>query len=169
MWRIGIKSGIITVLGQVIYGLLVQTLGWQHPLWKGMEYVVFSLGIYSGHCYYKAANKGLMTYQKGLKLGLIVSSFTGLTNGIILYLYTKYANPLFIDQLRQSTKEVLRQGGTNSPAIEKAIQSLHYITPEILLLWNFIGAVFVGLILTFFVSLLSRKTKKYMSSEKTAK
>ena len=62
MWSISIKSGVISVLGLLAYGLIMQTLGWHHPLLENLAYGVMALSIYSGHAHYRAARLGVMTY-----------------------------------------------------------------------------------------------------------
>jgi hypothetical protein len=56
MWTIGIKSGLITVLGLIAYGLIVQMMKLEQTLWGKLDYVVLALGIYVGHYHYKAGS-----------------------------------------------------------------------------------------------------------------
>ncbi len=160
MWLIGIKSGVITVLGLMAYGLIAPMLGLQHSLWGGLAYVVLALGIYSGHYYYKAANNGLMTYQQGLKLGLIVISFTGLVNGLIVYLHAKLLDPCFIEKLNKSIQKALQQKGLNEAMIEKVGQMMQHTTPALLLLGTFVGNVLLGFALTLVIAWFSSYPKK---------
>ena len=163
MWVIGIKSGVITVLGLMAYGLIVPMLGLQPSLW-GVEYVVLALGIYSGHYYYKAANNGLMTYQQGLKLGLIISSFTGLVNGLIIYLHTKRSDPSLLEKLAENVQKALQQKGVSETMIEEVVQWVQHMPPALLLLGTFASTVLLGFALTLVVTVFSRSPKRTTSS-----
>lgn len=164
MWIIGIKSGVITVLGLMVYGLIVPMMGLQPSLWGGLEYVVLALGIYSGHYYYKAANNGLMTYKQGLRLGLIISAFTGLVNGLIIYLHTQLSDPSLIEKLTKNVQSALQQKGIDEAMIEKVVQSMQHMTPGFLLLGTFISTVLLGFVLTLVVAAFSRYPKRTTSS-----
>ncbi|MEM9417392.1 MAG: DUF4199 domain-containing protein [Bacteroidota bacterium] len=165
MWIIGLKSGIITVLGLMAYGLLVMSLGLQPSQGGGLEYVVLALGIYSGHYYYKAANNGLMTYPQGLKLGLIITSFTGLVNGLIIYLYTQRADPAWIGNLTKNVQKGLQQKGIGAPMIEEVGQWMQHLTPALLGIGTFASTVLLGFALALVVTAFSKSLKKVPSQE----
>lgn len=160
MWSIGIKSGIITVLGLILYGLAVQMIGLQYPLQGSLEYLVLALGIYSGHYYYKAAHQGLLTYKEGLKLGLIVVAFTGLLNGLLVYLYARDQGLIFIKQLTSKVQEALQQMGTDENSLEEIVQLLQqHATPGLLLLGTLFSTILLGFILTLVIATFSRNSK----------
>ena len=165
MWIIGLKSGIITVLGLMAYGLLIQSLGGQAAPIGRLEYVVLALGIYSGHYYYKAASNGLMTYRQGLKLGLIVTSFTGFVNGFLLYLYAQHATPTGIEKLTEHVQKALQQQGVGTPMREEVGQWMQQLTPTLLGVGTFISTVLLGFALTLVVTAFSRSSQKATSQE----
>jgi len=168
MWAIGIKSGLIIVLGLIAYGLVVQLVGLQHSLWSNLEYVVLVLGIYSGHYYYKAANNGLMTYRQGLKLGLITVSFAGLVNTLPAYLYTKLVDASFIVQLTENVQKVLQQKATDEIIIEKVKRFMQHMTPEFLLIGIFGSTVLLGFAFTLIIAVFSRYPKNPHKSSHTS-
>lgn len=159
MWTIGLKSGIITFLGLIAYGLLLPSLG------TGLEYVVLALGIYSGHYYYKASNDGLMSYRQGLQLGLIVSAFTGFINGFIIYLYTQHADPSWIEQLSKNLQNILQKKGVASPMIEEVGQLMQHMSPAHLGIGIFLSTVLLGFALTLVVTAFSKSSQKTTSQE----
>ena len=162
MWIIGLKSGIITFLGLIAYGLLLPSLGLPGG---GLEYVVIALGIYSGHHYYKDANDGLMSYTQGLKLGLIIVSFTGLANGLIIYFATKYADPALFEQLTASIQETLQRQSVGEPMIEEISRLMHHMSPELLGLGTFASTVLLGFAITLLVSAFSRSAPSTTSQK----
>ncbi len=109
MWSIGIRSGIITVLALVAYGLLVQTFNLQTSVWGNWEYIIFALGIYSGHYFYKQANKGYMTYGQAVQVGSMVAAFTGIISGVASYLVSQFVDPGFINRLLITIRVIFQQ------------------------------------------------------------
>lgn len=164
MWTIGIKSGLITVLGLIAYELLVQIMGLQHSLWGNLGSLVLALGIYSGHYYYKAANSGRMTYRQGLKLGLIIVSFAGLANALPAYLYTKFMDDTFIVQLTENIKKALQQPAVDEAITEKAVQLIQHMTPEFLLIGILVSTVLLGFSFTLVIAAFSKHSPKTAQS-----
>jgi len=160
MWTIGIKSGLVTILGLIAYGQVVQLMGLQYSLWGNLGPVVLALGIYSGHYYYKAANSGLMTYRQGLKLGLVIVSFVGLVNALPVYLYTKFMDASFIAQLAESIQKALHQTAIDETFTTKAVQLIQHMTPEFLLVGIFVSTVLLGFACTLIIAAFSKHSKK---------
>jgi Protein of unknown function (DUF4199) len=160
MWTIGIKSGLITVLGLVAYGLIVQMMRLEQTLWGNLDYVVLSLGIYAGHYYYKAANNGFMTYKQGLKLGLINISFTGLVSALPIYLSIKFIDASFIMHLTKNVQRTLQQKGIDEAVIAKVLHAMQHMTPEFLLIGTFVSTVLLGLSFTLAIAVFSRHPQK---------
>ena len=158
MWTVGLKSGIITFLGLIAYGLLGLPGG-------GLEYVVIALGIYSGHYYYKAANDGLMSYTQGLQLGLIVVASTGLTNGFIIYSSIKHAGPLLLEQLIANFQAMLQERGIGEPIVEEVNRLMQHISPATLGFGVFASTVLIGFVLTLLVSAFSRSSPSNTEQE----
>ena len=160
MWTIGIKSGLITVLGLIAYGLVVQFMGLHHALWSRLDYVVLALGIYSGHYYYKAANNGLMTYKQGLGLGLISTSFAGLVNALPIYLYIKLTDASFIVQLTENVQKTMQQKGIDEATTAILVHAMQHMTPEFLVIGAFGSTVLLGFAFTLIIATFSKHPKK---------
>ena len=155
MWIIGLKSGIITFLGLIAYGLLLPSLGLSGG---GLEYVVIALGIYSGHYYYKADNNGLMSYTQGLKLGLIVAASTGLANGLIIYFSMRHADPELLEKLTTNIQETLQRRSVGEPIIEEVGRLMQHMSPALLGFGVFASTVLLGFAITLLVSAFSRSS-----------
>ncbi|MCU0317780.1 MAG: DUF4199 domain-containing protein [Amoebophilaceae bacterium] len=164
MWRIGIKSGLIIVLGFIAYGLVIQFMGLQRLPWNNLYYVVLILGIYFGHYCYKEANNGLMTYQQGIKLGLISNAFVGLVNACPIYLYTKFVDASLISQLAQSVQESLRQKGIEEASIGEIAQTIQRMSPEVLAIGVLVSTVLLGFAFALVIAVFSKSSKKTTSS-----
>jgi Protein of unknown function (DUF4199) len=164
MWTVGIKSGLITFLGLFAYGLIAELMRPQHVLSSNLAHVVLALGIYSGHYYYKAVNHGSMTYKQGLKLGLIVTSFVGLVNAFLVYLYTKLINGSLIVHLTQGVQNTLRQEGMEETTTEKIVLLLQHMAPELLLISTLAGTILIGFVFTLVIAVFSRHPRRPPSS-----
>ena len=160
MWSIGIKSGLITVLGLIAYGLIIQLVGLQQSWWGNLGFVVLALGVYSGHYYYKAANGGWMTYKQGLKLGLIITSFTGLINALPVYLYTQVIDKTPIVQLQKNIQQAVQQTAIDEAIAEKTVQLIQEITPGLLSIGIFASTVLLGLGFTLVITAFSKYAPK---------
>src|SRR4051794_18848477 len=102
MWLIGIRSGIITLLALIAYTLLVQVLHIKNPILGHLDHIVFGLGIYSAHYYYKHANNGFVSYKQGIQVGMITVLFTSLiitllTYSMLLVYGNQFINALLIE------------------------------------------------------------------------
>src|SRR3569623_1738341 len=160
MWTIGIKSGLITVLSVIAYGLIVQLMGLQHSSWGNLYYAVLALGIYSGHYYYKAANNVTMTYKQGLGLGGIVILFVGLANTLPLYLYTKFIDTSFILQLTETIQKAWQQKDLDEVMTGKVIQFIQHMNPELLSIGTFLSTILLGFALTLIIAVFSKRPPK---------
>lgn len=117
MWSIGIKSGAITVLLLVVYSATLQLAGWGQSSWGNIEYILFVVGIYSAHYYFKRANGGLMTYREGLKLGLIVTGIVGFFIALSNYVQVRYIDPEMLPKLAEALRKGLEQRGLNDSTV----------------------------------------------------
>lgn len=164
MWTIGIKSGLMTILGFIAYGQVVQLMGLKYSLWGNLGPLVLALGIYSGHYYYKLANGGWMTYKQGLKLGLVVVSFVGLVSTLPLYLYIKFMGASFsagfAEGVSESIQKTLQRENIDQAIIEEVVQSIQQMAPEFFVIFVFSGTVLLGFACTLVIAAFSKHSKK---------
>jgi Protein of unknown function (DUF4199) len=160
MWTIGVKSGLITLLGLIAYGLVVELMGLHYLLQSNLAHVVLALGIYSGHYYYKAVNHGLMTYRQGLKLGLIITSFVGLVNALSVYLYTKLIDASLIAQLTEEVQDTLRKKYMEEAITEEIVLFMQHMSPELLLIGILVSIVLLGFVFTTVIAAFSRYPRR---------
>lgn len=160
MWLIGIRSGIITVLGLIAYGLFVQMMNLSTSLWGSLEYVVFALGIYSGHYYYKYANRGFMTYGKGIQVGLIVVTFTGLVSSVVSYT-AAFVDPSFTKRIISGVKIALQQNYIDEGNIQEVVRFIEAnMTPELLLGITLLATLLTGLVFTLVITVFSKRSEQ---------
>jgi len=161
MWLIGIRSGIITILALIVYGLLIQTLQLQSSIWSNLGPVVFAIGIYSGHYYYRYANRGYMSYSEGVQVGLIVVAFTGIVSGLLSYGVAKFVDPNFTRLIRENIKLSLQQNQPNEEKVQALTHLLDaYVTPEFLLVIIPLTTLLVGFIFNLVIAAFTKRTKQ---------
>jgi hypothetical protein len=157
MWRIAIRSSIITLLGFVAYGLLVQTLRLNGPIVGSLEYVVFMAGIYSAHYDYKATHKQQMTYGKGIKLGLMTVFLTALWASAIVYGMIRYYGKKLILLLLKDMEIFLQQAPSQHPSSQASPSWLALLdNPLVLSIAIFVSILLTGTVLTFILSWASK-------------
>lgn len=159
MWLIGIRSGIITVLALIAYGLLVDLLRLQASIWGHLELTVFALGIYSSHYYYKQAHQGYMTYGQGIRIGLMVVAFTGIVIGISSYLVSKFLDPGFIKQSIASLQVGLEQSGVSEDNRRLLALMESSLTPQTLSILTCLSTYLVGFILNLLIAAFTKRVK----------
>lgn len=161
MWSIGIRSGIITILFIIIYGLIIQTIQLQSAVWSNLVYLALALGIYSGHYYYKSANNGYMTYRQGVQVGAIVVGFTALVSGMSTYAVVKYIDPLLIERILAQIRILLQQNQFKEESMQEFIYFIAAtITPGFLSTIIFFTILLIGLILDLIIAVFSRCAKQ---------
>jgi hypothetical protein len=157
MWLIGIRSGIIAVLGLIAYGLLVDLWHLQASIWGHLEHMVLALGIYSSHYYYKQAHQGYMTYGQGIQIGLIVVAFTGAVTGISSYLVSTFLDPGFIKRLAASVQASLEQPGLQEESSQKVLAFMETtLTPQTLSILIFLSTCLIGLFLNLVIAAFAK-------------
>ena len=161
MWLIGIRSGIITILLLIAYGMIVQMMQLKSSIWGNLEHVVFAIGIYSGHYYYKYAHKGYMTYREGVQVGLIVAGFTALVSGAFTYGVAKFVDPFFTKKMVASIKVALQQNQLEEGKVQEIVHFIEAnMTPGVLLVIIPLATLLVGFIFNLIIAIFSRHAKQ---------
>jgi len=168
-WSIGIKSGIITLLALMLYGLIIQVGGFTYSILGNLEYILLILGIYSSHHFYKSANGGIMSYGQGIKLGLIVMLFIGSITGIVNYVYVRFIDPDLLTTLANKMQEMLQNKGLDKASIEETMRQLKsYLTPKSIALLTPLIVVAIGFVLTLIIALFSKSKPKTTGPDEQA-
>ncbi|OJW68554.1 MAG: hypothetical protein BGO68_01240 [Candidatus Amoebophilus sp. 36-38] len=157
MWLIGIRSGIITLLALIAYKLLVQTLSISNSFLGHLEHIVFGLGIYSAHYYYRYANKGTMSYKQGIQVGMITVLFTSLIASLLTYsMFLKYGKQ-FMSALFMELKNTAQQLDPGNSLMQDNPIFIELINnPRFFIFMMFLSITLTGFIFTLLISLFSR-------------
>jgi hypothetical protein len=152
-----ILSAIITILMLIIYALLSQSSDYISANFKNIEYIIFPLGIYSGHYFYKRKNNNLMSYSQGIQIGIIISFFCGIITGLFNYLYTKKLDPEFAKNLvKNISKNIQNTQNIDTELIQsKLIELQAYLTPKLIFFLTTIVILIFGSFVTLIITLFT--------------
>jgi hypothetical protein len=152
-----IGSAAITILMIIIYALLNQSSEYISTNFKNIEYIIFPLGIYSGHFFYKRKNNEFMSYSQGLQIGVIISLLCGIIIGLFNYLYTKKLDPDFGQTLiKEISKNIHNTQNIDIELIQnKLIEIQSYLTPQVIFFVSTVIVLVFGTLLTLVLTLFT--------------
>ena len=158
MFSIGIKSGIITLLGLIACSLVIQITGLQSAIIQYLPCIVLLLGIYSAQYYYKYANNGQITYIEGVKVGTITVLITSLMiSGLIYLIALQYGNKFTSILIKELNNITTKGYNANSLMEPQIVLRMHYLqVPKILLLMTFKIFSIIGFLFTLFLAFFSK-------------
>ncbi|MCP3658778.1 MAG: DUF4199 domain-containing protein [Bacteroidetes bacterium] len=155
---ITLKSGVISILLMLIWTILIYSTNIQNRITTLMQYLFFSVGIFSAHYFYKK-EYGRMTYVRGIKLGLGVSTIVGLFYSILIFLSLLLdKNKTVLKTIKDSAYKAFKNKGLNEEAIQSFLIKIEKIvTPFKSAVFIFLFMIFVGLILSLILSIFTKQ------------
>ena len=154
----GIRYGLIMGAFSIVYFLVLNTLGadiTQGPASWG-RYVYCAVLIFLAQKYYKDNGDSFMAYGQGIGISFWMGLVSSVVGSIFTYIYVKFIDQGFIQQIMDRTREGMEEKGTMSEdQIETAMSmTAKFMTPEMMLVFGLvfgiIGTVIIGLIVTIF-------------------
>ncbi|MEN0016357.1 MAG: DUF4199 domain-containing protein [Bacteroidota bacterium] len=156
MWPIGIRSSIITLLLIMTYGLMLSMGLLKYVGSSNLGHVIFGLGIYSGHYYYKRACEGRLRYREAVQVGLIIVGITAGTIASLSYCIVKFVDPLLVSHTMEHMKSTLQQSHVDASRAETIIPALvSYLTPAGFALSIALTILIPGIILNLVIAVFS--------------
>jgi hypothetical protein len=145
--RIGLFVGLASIISDLIL-----------PANSGfLQTAVLVFGIYFIQKRYKNQNEGLMSYGKGLGLGVMVALISGVVLGIYTYV-NLILEPGLADELLNEIAYSLEESGVGGDMFDKVMGFYEKLfTPFWLGLFAIIGNVFFGFIISLLISLLNSR------------
>ena len=159
--QLAIKYGLILGIFSVLYFLLLaltnqmsnQALGW-------LGYIPFIIVVVLAHRAYKAEGDGFMSYGQGLGLGTLVAAVSAVVSSIFSYIYTKFIDTEFYENLREKMEDTWAEQGMSEEQIETASSMMEkFSNSEISLIIGLLGAVFIGFILSLIITAFTKNTR----------
>ena len=154
----GIRYGLIMGVFSIVYFLVLITLGadiTQGPASWG-RYVYCAVLIFLAQKYFKDNGDSFMAYGQGIGISFWMGLISSVISAIFTYVYVKFIDQGFIQQIMDHTREGLEEKGTMSEdQVEQAMaMTAKFMTPEMMLVFGLvfgiIGTVIIGLIVTIF-------------------
>lgn len=154
----GIRYGLIMGVFSVVYFLVLNTLGadiTQGPASWG-RYVYCAVFIFLAHKYFKDNGDGFMAYGQGIGISFWMGLLSVAVSSVFTYVYVKFIDQGFIQQIMDRTREGMEDKGTMSEEqIDQAMSmTAKFLTPEMMLVFGIVfgilGTIIIGLIVTIF-------------------
>lgn len=161
-----IKFGIILGLGICAYTLIAHFLGFYTNNIQAGKYgdiiiiilpiVVLFLAIRE-----KRRIQGFLTLLGGIKTGLLTMLISYPISAAFLWIYHHYINPNWFENILAYEQKVLENSGLSSAEIAERVNALRAGNSDYAqIVSGLIGAVVLGLILSFIFSLIMRKKRR---------
>lgn len=160
---VGLKYGLI--LSIISIAVFIIKIATETPEFGGvwLEVVILVVGITLAHREYKRKGNGFMSYSTGLGIGTIVAATAAIISSLFTYIYIKFINVDYIDQMRQMQIEVMEREGMTDEQIEGVLKIFEYLTPEIMALIAIFSTVFFGFILSLIIGAFTKNDNPELS------
>jgi hypothetical protein len=157
----GIRYGLFSGLVAILYFVILQTAGVDTTegigRWAGLLFTVAL--IYLAHKYYKENGDGYMSIGQGVGIGFWLGLISSLISSVFSYVYIKFIDQSFIQQLMDKQREAMEEkGNLSEDQIDQAMNmTAKFMTPEMIFVFGFIGGLIVTIIIAVIVSLITQK------------
>ncbi|WP_242919432.1 DUF4199 domain-containing protein [Pontibacter liquoris] len=114
MEKIGIKYGLLTTAGLIVYFLIMDLLGLTHyTALHFLNGIILTIGVVMAIRGYKQSVNGQISYFKGLGAGIITSAVATLLFAVFMVLYVKIGSGKLLKEL--SSQPYLGEGLAATP------------------------------------------------------
>ena len=172
VWSVGAKGGLILGVVLFLFSMIFQFfLGFYFTWWTiVLPLLAYIAGIVWTHKQYKNNGNGLMSYGKGLLLGMVVGLVAGFLTGLLSYLYVNFIDSTVVvkeaDAVRDLQVMIMERMGVGDAELDEVydqaeVQKEEMIRTSSNLIYTLGGHVFSVMGLSLFLSLfISAFTKK---------
>lgn len=158
--RVGLKYGIFTAAASLLISMIVALL--RMPADSLISYLslfIFIAGIAYGIIEFRRGNDGFVSFGQAFGLGMVVSGFSGLINGLISLIYMRLIDPNSTKELRQEMLLALEKTYSDDQ-IEKIRPWIDWMaSPGAIFFMQVIGSLFLGLIISLVAGLVFKKDR----------
>lgn len=158
---VGIRYGLIMAVVSIAYFVILNMAGMDMSQGIGRwASLIFNIAIiYMAHKYYKDNGDGFMTIGQGTGIGFWIALISSALSSVFTYIYVKFIDQGFIQQLMDRQREVMEEKGTlTDEQIDQAMNmTSKFMTPELMFVFGFIGGLIILVICAVLVSLFTQK------------
>ncbi len=158
---VGIRYGLIQGLVSIAYfvGLNVAGVDMTQGVGRWAS-LIFSLAIiFLAHKYYKENGDGYMSIGQGTGIGFWLSIVASVISSVFTFIYIKFIDTSYIEQLLDKTREnMAAQGGMSNDQIDAAMDmTSKFMTPTMLLIFGIVFGIIILVICSLVISLFTKK------------
>lgn len=150
-------AGLLILLAVIQYKFRANdnaALGW-------LEMLVIIGGLYWSMKVYREHHLGgFMEFGQGVGYGTLASLFGGSIKSIYDYIFFKYIDPSFLEEIKNTAYDKLMQSGSSDAELNmmEKIYEMAY-TPGIMLIGGILSAVLGGVIISLILAATLKKSK----------
>ena len=166
VFRYGIGSALSIFILFLISTLLLKGLDFKTQEIYGYVSIIVSLSfVYFGIKHFRdTKNQGLLSFGKGLVLGLLITLFASITFGVYNVVYVEFIDPNFMTEYYQHSVEQISKtlSGAELQAKIKEMedQKEMFSSPIMNFLLMFLTVFMIGLIISLISSLILQNKKQ---------
>jgi prepilin signal peptidase PulO-like enzyme (type II secretory pathway) len=156
---IAIRFGVIAALVGILYSLVLQLTDNVGNFGLGLlSYVITIVVLTIAINNYKKENNGFLSFKEGFSIGLIFIAIQSLLVSVYSYIYTKFIDTAFLENLKELQKVEMEKRGMSDDQIDQAMAISEWaFNPEISAVSGFVFNLFVGLIISLIVVAFMKK------------
>jgi len=147
----------------VLHSVLLQTMNATFSTYAKISGALLPviLLIFTLYSYRKEYLGGVMPYQRGLVMGILISVVYAIISAIFLIILVKYINPDYLELLNQVAEEKMLEKGMDEDMIEQAMElSARFRSLGFITISGFIGAIIMGTIYSAIIMIFLKKDPK---------
>jgi hypothetical protein len=158
---VGIKYGLVMAVISIAYFVILNTAGVDMTQGIGRwGSLVFYAGIiFLAQKNFKDQGDSFMSYGQGMGISFWISLVSSVIGSIFTYLYVKFIDTGYIQQMMDKQREQMEAGGNLSEdQIDNAMSmTAKFMTPEMILVFGIIGGIIMILIVGLIVTIFTQK------------
>ena len=163
--KTGIRTGLNTAIFILVYAIIMQVIFKTPDETFGFTtYLFIALGIFNAHRKYKVHNEGVLGFKQGVRMAMLVALIAGLISSIYFYIYIKFIDRSLIKQALEYSRKTWENDGLSTEKLNDMSQMTEsLLTPASMAIFNYMGIIFIGFVLSVIISLFTRNNIKTQS------
>ncbi|HCW06852.1 MAG TPA: DUF4199 domain-containing protein [Cytophagales bacterium] len=158
---VGIRYGLFMGVISIAYFLILNLLGVDMTQGIGRwASLIFNVAIiFLAHKYFKDNGDGFMSFGQGFGIGFWIALISSAISSVFTYVYIKFIDASFIQQVMDKTRESMEEkGNLSDEQIDQAMQmTAKFMTPESMLIFGLIGGLVILCIVSLIVTIFTQK------------
>jgi hypothetical protein len=159
--KAALHHGAILGVALIILSLIFHFAGFALEDWtKYVTWIVMiAYLVYATKSFRDENRGGFLTYGQGLGFGTLTFLITGLISSVYSFIYVKLINPAFINEIMEKSYEQMLERGMAEEQIEMALSYQEPWMMPSMIIFPFIGTVFMGFIFSLIISAVFKRAE----------